>query len=257
MQERTDSLRLSSLDAFQNKINIHFKNISLLDSAMTHRSCINEVSSKSGSAIEHNERLEFLGDAVVGQAVAAYLYKLLPNAPEGELSRIKSVVVSEAALAEKGIEMGIPDLLLFGRGEELSGGRNKKALIADAFEALVGAIFLDQGHAAASSFVCGSLKPSIKATILGQSKDYKTILQEYSQKYLRCLPVYRCERVEGPEHDKVFWISCTLGASVHGPFPGKTKKESEQNAAENVCRSLAEKNPEIAGQLQDIASLSH
>lgn len=230
--------------------------MALLDAALTHRSCVNEVYTNDGATIEHNERLEFLGDAVVGQAVAAHLYEHLPDAPEGELSRIKSVVVSEAALAARGTEIGIPGLLLLGKGEELSGGRNKRALIADAFEAVVGAVFLDRGPDVASDFVCAQLAPVIEATIHGQSKDYKTILQEYSQKYLRCLPVYRCERIEGPEHDRVFWISCLLGDSTYGPFPGKTKKEAEQNAAENVCKNLAEHDAAIRGQLKKIAGLS-
>jgi ribonuclease-3 len=253
MVGRNDSLRLIVLRNFEKTIGIKFSDVSLLDTALTHRSCINELLNPDDALREHNERLEFLGDAVLGQAVAAYLYKALPDAEEGELSRIKSVVVSEATLAAEGIRLGIPDLLLLGKGEELSGGRNKKALIADAFEAVVGAVFLDRGSGAASDFVYRELEGFIQATIHGQSKDYKTILQEYAQKYLRTLPVYRCDRIEGPEHERTFWISCVLGTKTYGPFSGKTKKEAEQTAAENVCARLSEGDPEIGDRLAKIA----
>ncbi|HOV94822.1 MAG TPA: ribonuclease III [Spirochaetales bacterium] len=253
MPVQNGSLRLVSLKKFEEAIGVDFSDVSLLDTALTHRSCINEISNVKDRRVEHNERLEFLGDAVLGQAIAAFLYRALPFAQEGELSQIKSVVVSESILAEQGAKMGIPELLILGRGEELSGGRQKKALIADAFEAIVGAIYLDQGAEVAASFVYKQLDTALKSTIHGQSKDYKTILQEYAQKYLRTLPVYRCDRVEGPEHDRTFWISCILGPKTYGPFSGKTKKEAEQNAAMSVFESLSAEDPTIRENLVRIA----
>jgi len=253
MPGQNGSLRLVSLKKFEKEIGVEFSDISLLDTALTHRSCINELSNIKDGSFEHNERLEFLGDAVLGEAVAAFLYRALPSAQEGELSQIKSVVVSESILAEQGTRIGIPELLILGRGEELSGGRQKKALIADAFEAIVGAVFLDQGADAAANFVYRQLDAALKSTIHGQSKDYKTILQEYAQKYLRTLPVYRCDRVEGPEHDRTFWISCILGSKVYGPFSGKSKKEAEQNAAMSVFESLNAEDPTTRENLVKIA----
>ncbi|MFA5852454.1 MAG: ribonuclease III domain-containing protein, partial [Spirochaetales bacterium] len=148
---------------FQKKLTISFLNENLLDVALTHRSFLNE-SSKRGD-LSHNERLEFLGDAVLGQAAAALLYFKLEGRAEGELARIKSIVVSEHSLAPIAARIGIAEALRLGKGEELSGGRAKKALLADALEALIGAIFLDRGYEAARSFVARLLEPVIAAAI--------------------------------------------------------------------------------------------
>lgn len=227
--------RLEMLFHFQTSLSLSFNTIDLLDTALTHRSAVNE---SAGAPIEHNERLEFLGDAVLGQAVAAILYRRMQGRPEGELARVKSIVVSEQSLAPVAERLGIPAALKLGRGEELSGGRKKKALMADAFEALLGALYLDQGDSAVNELVERLLGPSIDEFARGFSKDAKTILQEYAQKFLSRLPEYLVSRMEGPEHEKLFWVNCVLDGRSHGPFSGKTKKEAEQAAALGVLEVL-------------------
>jgi len=249
-----NSPRSSLLADFQKKLAIPFLNESLLDAALTHRSFLNESFNKGD--LSHNERLEFLGDAVLGQAAAALLYFKLEGRAEGELARIKSIVVSEQSLAPIAARIGIAEALRLGKGEELSGGRAKKALLADALEALIGAIFLDRGYEAARSFVARLLEPVIDAAIEGQSKDHKTVIQEYAQKYLKELPQYRLDRTEGPEHDRIFWVSCSLDGKRYGPFAGKTKKEAEQVAAENVHEKLKMTSALAADRLAAIACLS-
>lgn len=252
--ESVVSPRLEILSSFQNRLELYFRDISLLDTALTHRSHLNEAEKLPGAS--HNERLEFLGDAVLGQAVAHILYERLEGSPEGDLARIKSIVVSEATLSRLAAAIGLPSVLRMGKGEEMSGGRKKKALLADAFEALVGAIFLDQGSRAASGFVARVLEPAIAEALHGLSKDYKTVVQEYGQKYLHALPEYPIDRIEGPEHAKSFWASCILGERKCGPCRGATKKEAEQAAAEEMFRVLKASGSAAARKLAEIARLS-
>lgn len=227
--------RLEMLIRFQTSLSLSFNDIDLLDTALTHRSAVNE---SAGAPLTHNERLEFLGDAVLGQAVAAILYRRMEGRPEGELARVKSIVVSEQSLAPVAERLGIPATLKLGRGEELSGGRKKKALLADALEALLGALYLDQGEKAVLELVERLLGPAMEECAQGFSKDAKTVLQEYAQKYLSRLPDYRVSRIEGPEHEKLFWVVCVLDGQSHGPFSGRTKKEAEQATAVAVLDFL-------------------
>jgi ribonuclease-3 len=248
------------LESFQKSLGLSFRDLSLLDSSLTHRSFINEARSAVGEGrlegLTHNERLEFLGDAVLGQVVASLLYAKLDGRPEGELARIKSIVVSEQSLTPIALAIGIPQALRLGHGEERSGGRAKKALLADAVEALIGAVFLDKGYNAARVFVTRMVEPVIEEAILGKSKDYKTVIQEYAQKYFKELPLYSLDRAEGPEHERIFWVSCRLGRKSYGPFAGKTKKEAEQMAAENVYSTLKSGSAVVAKRLDAITSLS-
>lgn len=246
--------RSAFLYEFQKRLKLSFVDIKLLDTALTHRSFVNEDCKKE--SISHNERLEFLGDAVLGLVSASLLYARLGGRPEGELARIKSMVVSEQSLAPIAARIGIAEALRLGKGEELSGGRAKKALLADALEALIGAIFLDRGYDAAQSFVATLLESAISHAIEGQNKDYKTIIQEYAQKYLRELPHYLLERTEGPEHERVFWVSCCLAGKRYGPSSGATKKEAEQVAAEEVFAALKATGSLEADRLAAIANLS-
>jgi len=246
-----DPRRLETLLAFQHSLKLQFFNLSLLDTALTHRSYVNESGKKARSA--HNERLEFLGDAVLGQAVASILFAKMREGSEGDLARIKSLVVSEQALASLALSIGIPQALRMGKGEEMSGGRAKKALLADAVEALIGALYLDQGSDIAQAFIESLLHDVIQRSIEAPSKDYKTLIQEYAQKYLKTLPVYNLEKTEGPEHERRFWISCSLDKKKFGPFSGKTKKEAEQKAAEGVYSALEATSPEEARRLSFIA----
>ncbi len=221
--------RQSVLDNFQKRIHIKFRNIELLDTAFHHRSFSNEVANVTGN----NERLEFLGDAVLGLIVANYLFNYLPTENEGELARIKAVVVSEAVLSKIAIEIGIDRCLSLGKGEEKSGGRNKKAILADAFEAVLGAFYMDSGLKEAEKLVVRLLKDEIDQVHKHlQIKDYKTLLQEFYQKKHKAVPRYTLEKKTGPDHDQTFWVSVSLGSTTYGPTNGKSKKEAEQAAAQ-------------------------
>ena len=161
------------------------------------------------SRSQNNERLEFLGDAVLGLVAASSLYEMLGERSEGELARIKSYVVSEEVLSELAKGLGIDEYILLGKGEEQSGGRAKKAILADAAEALIGAYYLDSGFDAAFRFVRSLIEPEIGKVLQNRHhKDYKTMLQEYAQKYYRSYPLYRLIKKIGPDHDKTFWVSC-------------------------------------------------
>jgi ribonuclease-3 len=245
------SARLERLDAFQKSIGLRFNNPSLLESALTHRSFSNEASSKDST--QHNERLEFLGDAALGHAVAAILYARIKEGSEGELSRLKSIAVSERALTEIAVDLGIADMLKLGKGEELSGGRSKKAILADAVEALIGAISLDSGLEKTFEFVERLFGPHIEALLSGFRKDFKTILQEYAQKQFRTLPEYGIVGSDGPEHLRRFWVECRLHNETYGPSVGATKKEAEIKVAEVACRTIAAADPVSAEILAQVA----
>ncbi len=220
--------RKTALLAFQKKAQLRFKSLELLNLAFTHRSFTNEDAAHS----PNNEKLEFLGDSVLGMVVATYLYELLRDKAEGDLARIKSYVVSEDTLSLAAKELDVPRYLIIGKGEELSGGREKKAILADAAEAIIGACYLDSGYEAAERFVRSLVDPEISKILQNRHrKDYKTILQEYVQKYHRGYPKYVLVKKTGPDHDRTFWISCAVGQEEYGPVSGKNKKEAEQSAA--------------------------
>ena len=236
-KEQLSRERKSELAAFQKAASLKFKSIELLNLALTHRSCGNEDPVRS----LNNERLEFLGDAVLGMAAASRLYALLSSKPEGELARIKSYIVSEEVLSCIAKELGIDRSILLGKGEEQSGGRAKRAILADAMEAVIGAYYLDEGFEASNRFVLRLLEPEIQKVLENRHhKDYKTILQEYVQKYRRSYPAYKLVRRSGPDHDRTFWVSCSIGDVEHGPVSGKNKKEAEQNAAKAAYDAILE-----------------
>ncbi len=222
--------RKKDLVSFSKNLSIHFNDLLLLDMAFHHRSFSNEGGA-SGTRY-NNERLEFLGDAVLGMATATYLYETMAQSQEGDLSRIKSVVVSEMSLAPIALNIGVDKYLVLGRGEEMSGGRTKKAILADAVEAIIGAYYLDSGYAAAEKLVLKLIIPEIKKVLANRhSKDYKTLLQEYYQKKYKTCPSYKLVKCTGPDHDRTFWVSVHLGEVAYGPATGKNKKEAEQAAA--------------------------
>lgn len=240
--------RKGQLSAFQKKANIRFRSLELLNLSFTHRSCGNEDSAHA----QNNERLEFLGDAVLGLVAATCLYESLGEKAEGELARIKSYVVSEEALSGLAHKLGVPELLLLGKGEEQSGGRDKKAILADATEALIGAYYLDSGFEAAFKFVRGLIEPEIASVLQNKHhRDYKTTLQEYAQKYHRCYPLYKLVKKTGPDHDRTFWVSCEVAGAEYGPLSGKNKKEAEQAAAKAAYDAImAQGGLEAARMLQ-------
>lgn len=229
--------RKKQLECFCKNLGLHFKDYSILDLAFHHRSYSNEYTTHRKY---NNERLEFLGDSVLGLATAAFLYKDMDKDKEGELSKIKSNVVSEQSLAPIALEiMHIDKYLILGKGEEMSGGRNKKAILADAVEAVIGALYIDQGYEAAEDLVLKLIVPEIRKvqSNIG-NKDYKTILQEYYQKKNGKCPIYILEKTTGPDHDRVFYTTVTLDKVVYGPANGKNKKESEQNVAKEALKLL-------------------
>jgi ribonuclease-3 len=227
--------RKAQLISFQKAADIRFRSLELLNLSFTHRSCGNEDSSRS----RNNERLEFLGDAVLGLVTASCLYRMLGEKAEGDLARVKSYVVSEEVLSQFAKELSLDRYLLLGKGEEQSGGRAKKAILADAAEALFGAYYLDSGFEAASRFIEALIEPEIEKVLQNRHhKDYKTMLQEYAQKYHRSYPLYRLVQKAGPDHDRTFWVSCSLAGVEYGPNSGKNKKEAEQNAAKAVYDAI-------------------
>jgi ribonuclease III len=229
--------RKIQLNAFEKKAGIRFRSLELLNLSFTHRSCGNEDTSRS----QNNERLEFLGDAVLGLVAATCLYERLGERSEGDLARIKSYVVSEEVLSQIALALGVDGCLLLGKGEEQSGGRAKKAILADATEALFGAYYIDSGFEAAFRLVRGLVEPEIDKVLENRHrKDYKTMLQEYAQKYLHSYPQYRLVKRAGPDHDRTFWMSCELAGASYGPAVGKNKKEAEQSAAKAAYDAILE-----------------
>ncbi len=229
--------RKRQLDEFCRNLNLNFKNYELLDLAFHHKSFSNESTTFKKS---NNERLEFLGDSVLGLATAAYLYEDMAENKEGDLAKIKANVVSEQSLAPIAKDiMHIDRYLVLGKGEEQTGGRQKKAILADAVEAVIGALYLDGGYETAEKFVLNIIVPEIKKVQENRgSKDFKTILQEYFQKQNKTCPTYQLVRTTGPDHDRTFYVSVKLDKITYGPVSGKNKKSAEQAAAEEACRTL-------------------
>jgi len=222
-RERKEELHLFEIHA-----NIRFRNLAFLNLAFCHRSYANEA----GSPINNNEKLEFLGDSVLGLVVCEYLYANLPEKNEGELARIKSFVVSEGTLEVIGKHLKIENFILIGKGEEYSGGRTKRAIIADCMEAIIGAYYLDSGFKAVRRFILEAIVPEITKVLEDRhQKDYKTLLQEYVQKNFKGYPRYALVKRTGPDHDKTFWVNVSVDGKSYGPGKGKNKKEAEQSAA--------------------------
>jgi ribonuclease III len=244
--------RKRGLQSFQKAAGLKFRNLELLNRSFIHRSCSNEDSGE----VHNNERLEFLGDSVLGVVVSSYLYTHLVTKPEGELARVKSFVVSEDSLSVIAKALGVDRYMLVGRGEELSGGRQKKAILADAVEAIIGACYLDSGFAAAEKFILKIIVPEIEKVLQNKhKKDYKTILQEFVQKKYQSYPKYVLERKSGPDHDRTFWVSVSVEGRNFGEADGKNKKEAEQKAARLAFESiLADRNADSEA-LRSIDSL--
>jgi len=217
-------------DEIETRIGYRFKDRGLLEHALTHKS---RAAEDVSGGVADNESLEFLGDAVLGLVVANALFKQYPTYNEGQKSKIKASVVSTAALARQAEEIRLGEHLILGRGEEKTGGRFKQALLADAYEALIAAIYLDGGLDAADAFLRRELKEAIDAgatqNFVGQ--DFKSALQERVQALGRSLPEYRVAGEAGPDHRKVFSVEVVVEGEVLGTATGKAKKEAEQEAA--------------------------
>ena len=206
--------------------------------ALTHKSYCNEH--RDEECLD-NERLEFLGDAVVDLAVSHRLMERFPHASEGELSKLRALIVNEEALAKIARTIGLGDLLLLGRGEELTGGREKSSVLADALEAVVGAIYKSGGMTRIMELVdrfFGDILDGVAEGRAGQ--DYKTMLQEDVQNRLRVSPRYRVVAESGPDHEKIFEVEVTIGTDVFARSTGRSKKEAEQAAAQKTLAMLQE-----------------
>ena len=175
----------------------------------------------------------------MGSVCASILYQEFKDKSEGELAKIKAVVVSEDILSEIALNLNIDKMLLLGKGEEKTSGRTKKAILADAMEALIGALFIDCGYKAAFDFVSRCIKPEInKVTGDNYHKDYKSLLQEFCQRQFKCYPEYILIKRTGPEHDRIFFIDVKIGETVYGTGTGRNKKSAEQEAAKTAFEKL-------------------
>ena len=227
--------------ALEATLGYRFHDQGLLEHALTHRSRAHEDA--SGGVVD-NESLEFLGDAVLGLIIADRLFREFPDQDEGWKSKARATLVSATSLARVGEGLGLGNHLLLGRGEEKTGGRRKPSLIADTFEAVVAAIYLDGGLAAADGFVEGLFRGLIEELRSGPASggvgsDHKSALQEWLQSHDRPLPVYRLAGERGPDHDKVFEVEVMVGGASVGRAEGRTKKEAEQRAAEAALARLS------------------
>lgn len=228
--------RLEKIELLQKRINYQFKNPQLIVEALTHSSYANEIKHKK---VPHNERLEFLGDSVLSIIISDYIFQKYIHLPEGELTKVRANVVCEASLASKARLMELGDFMMLGRGEELSGGRQRVSILADAFEALIGAIYIDGGIEVARAFVLKSLVDLVEQASLGKLfKDFKTQLQELLQSKSTEKISYRVINESGPDHDKIFHVEVCVGERVLGAGNGKSKKEAEQRAAQEAVEKV-------------------
>ncbi|WP_100010990.1 ribonuclease III [Lentibacillus sediminis] len=207
---------------------ISFNNHALLKQAFTHSSYVNEHREEATS---DNERLEFLGDAVLELAVSQYLFRKNPNMPEGEMTKLRAAIVCEPSLENFARDLGFGDHMLLGRGEEQTGGRDRPSLLADVFESFLGALYLDQGFAVALEFFETHVFPKIKTGAFSHAMDYKSQLQELIQRDKNQTIKYVIAEEKGPSHDREFVAEASLNGEVAGKGTGRTKKEAEQRAA--------------------------
>jgi ribonuclease-3 len=236
LSKMTDE-RLSNLGNFQQILAYKFNDINLLDNALIHRSFVNE---NPAFSYKDNERLEFLGDAVIGLCLSDMLIKKFPDYAEGQLSKLRAFVVNEQSLADLARKLNIGDYLLLGKGEEGSGGRTKTSILSNAFEAITAAIYLDCGFEEVGKFLKQIFAPLIEeGTKSLIYRDYKTALQEICQNRFKETPKYIPIREIGPDHDKIFEISLTVVGKITATGTGKSKKEAEQRAAQKALDELA------------------
>lgn len=225
---------VKDMKEFQQEIGYIFKKQSLLKEAVTHSSYANE----GKRSYKNNERLEFLGDSVLSVIVANYLFLKYPKLPEGELTKIRAALVCDRSLASFANSIHLGDYLLMGRGEEHSGGRSRMSNLEDAFEALVGAIYLDGGLEAAQKFVLKFIPKDLDVSRIKTASDYKTALQEIVQQNPEEKLTYVLASESGPDHDKSFEVEVHLNSNVIGTGTGKSKKQAEQAAAKKALRLM-------------------
>jgi ribonuclease-3 len=233
---------MMSLTAFQEQIGITFSDQSLLQRALTHRSYLNEHPQE---VLEDNERLEFLGDAVLDFVAAGWLYHHFPETKEGRMTRMRAALVRTETLADFARQIGLDEVVHLGKGEEESGGRRRAGNLCAAFEALVGAIYLDEGTgglAAVQKFVYPMFKQALDEVLTNDlDKDPKSRLQEWSQAQHGLTPQYHTARAEGPDHAKQFTVEVVIGGEVYGQGKGHSKQAAAQDAAQQALAQLKTK----------------
>lgn len=236
-EERQDRVKELTRFAEENKIPV--KNMILLNTALTHTSYVNEHKNQ----VHHdNERLEFLGDAVLDLVVGEYLFMRFPSWPEGDLTRAKASVVCLQSCAECASRFHIGEHMRLGKGEEKSGGRTRETILGDAFEAVIGAIYLDNDYEVVSRFILGHMKKFLDIVDEGTyDHDYKSDLQELVQKDGCSHVEYKVARSEGPEHDKTIWMDVYINGKCMGHGTGKNKKSAAQKAAKEAMATLQHK----------------
>jgi ribonuclease-3 len=224
------------LEALENRINYHFTDQSLLFQAVKHRSFLTETGEER---LQSNERLEMLGDSVLGLVVTDYLFNNFPDHEEGGLTNLKSLLVNRKILSQIARQAGLGKYIYLNEAEERSGGRERESILADAVEAIIGAIYLDGGLEAASDFIYENITARLN-TLLSNSplKNYKSILQEFCQSQSLSGPTYKIEYERGPDHQKTFYIAVWIDSRTMGRGSGHSKKNAEQKAAKEACLNL-------------------
>ena len=235
MENIRSESRKQELEVLAKSLGVEFRDISLLQQALTHTSFANE----SKGDIVHNERLEFLGDAVLELASSTYLYAHFPEMPEGQLTKTRASIVCSATLAKLAAGLHLGDYLLLGHGEEMGGGRTRQTNLEDTFESVIGAVYLDRGWDVAKDYVMRQLAPEFEKASRGAIlKDYKTILQERVYQKGGQSVAYELVEEIGPDHDKSFTFQVRITGKVMGQGTGHSKKEAEQQAAREALARL-------------------
>lgn len=231
-----DEERLATLKALEDRLGYRFKEITWLDQALTHKSFIYETNHPEKGA---NEVLEFLGDSVLNLAISYLLLLKSPDAQEGTLSMMRSQLVKRSSLASLSKELQLEGYLLLGKSQQLNGGTQKSSILANTYEALVGAIFMDSGFDQALDIIKGHFETHLQTNTPSELfNDFKSLLQIYSQQFHGASPQYRVMNESGPDHDKRFQASVMIGDEVKGLGWGKSKKEAEQEAAKNAMEEM-------------------
>jgi ribonuclease-3 len=225
--------------SIEKKLSYAFKDRSLLALAFVHRSFVNE----NRTVGQHNERLEFLGDSILGLLVAEYLYRYLPSTPEGELSYLRSRLVEAGSCVAFFQKLDLEKQILLGKGEKMNDGRGRESILADLFEAIIGAIYLDGGLEAARHFFFTNFSAEIDEILKTPLRNWKAMLQDYCQKKYQQTPIYTVINELGPDHSKMFKISVGVSDQELGCGEGPSKKEAQQSAACDALSRLQAKEP--------------
>ena len=228
-------MRDAGISELEQKLQYTFRNVSLLETALTHSSWANERRGRC----QCNERLEFLGDSVLGMTVAEHLYRTFPDMPEGRMTRLRAELVCEQSLHQVALGLGLGAYIRLGKGEEHTGGHERPSILADAVEAVIAALYLDGGLAPARAFVHRRVLTDVTAHLSGSSMDYKTRLQELVQQKSGQTLAYEMVGASGADHSKVFTARVSLNGEPAGEGSGRTKKEAEQMAAKSALERLS------------------